>query len=280
MSEPVRPYAMEHIPGLPLHCLINGFFFCGSQRVAEVPSGEEYGENLRQHLKTEHGVDEGLFPAQGSWAKNAFLAGTRNGKPVLSTQLHKSGGWSDHYDPGTGAFLGCSFKCPCGFASKRARPGETYPPIQHECNYHQHHGWRIWSHELDDERWVMLPEWRTGPDKSGKVTKVAIGLPAKAECRIETTDSHLELRLPAAKCWQVVEVGDVTTDRRVLKGLTVKAPRELRVPQSLEEPDLFRPTLDGGFVFSAADLVWAALPDRCGDISFSADETVYVLASP
>ena len=272
-----RPYAMEYSPGLPRHCLINGFFFCSSQRVAEMGDGEDYGDILSQHLRTEHGVKAPLFPGPGSWSRNAFIIGTRNGKPVLNTQLHKRAGWTDHYAPGTGTFLGRSFKCPCGFKSDRAQPGETYPPIDHTCTYHENQGWRIHGHELDDHP-IGMPT--VSHHDSNTVTRSAIICQSKDMSAVEVTDEHVELRMPNASCWRSVEVGGLVKDYRVFKGLTFKAPRELRVPLSFDQPDLFRPGFNDEFSISVWDLVNATLPSRCASILFSAAEADVIVSCP
>lgn len=279
-------YASLDIPGLPSHRVILDSFFCGGTLVATREPGVNFAEAQDEHFRAAHGITDPISTGHRPRMDFAYEIGTRDGEPVISTRLHKTRGWNNHYGDPEGPsvrFTGRSFKCGCGFKSAVARPGEPYPPIDHPCNYDKYQGWRISRDELDEERVESDPDELSGmevdPDNLDIVTRAVVRLPTPFEYSIVTTDTDYELRLPTAECTLTVENKGVTTDRRVLRGINVKAPRELRVPHP-GELDLFRPWLNGGVGWSANGVVQAVLPNQWQDVSFSADEVIVDLGCP
>lgn len=271
-------YINMDIPGLPSHRVILDSFFCGGALVATREPGVDFAATQDEHFESKHGLTGPTFLEHVQRIDFAYEIGTRDGKSVLSTQLHKARGWNDHFGDPDGpllTFTGRSFKCGCGFKTDIARPGELYPPINHECNYEKYEGWRVSRDELDDARADLPPDDLTGthvdPDYPEIVTKAIIRLPSTLEYYIKETDTHYELRLPSAECTLIIENSGVITDRRVSKGLNIRAPRQLRVP-SPGELDLFRPWPNGGVGWDPNGLVQAVLPNEWADVSFDADE--------
>lgn len=270
-------YINMDIPGLPNHRVVLDSFFCGGTLVATRKPGVNFAETQDEHFRTEHGLTDPTSPKHATRIDFAYEIGTRDGKPVLSSQLHKTRGWINHFGSPDGqvlTFSGRSFKCGCGFKTDLARPGEPYPLIDHECNYEKYEGWRVSPDELDDSPFDSPPEdlieVHIDPDDPDTVTTAVVRLPSTFEYSLKETDTHLELRLPDGKCTVTVETRGVTTKRRVMKGLNIIAPRPIRVPFP-SEPDLFRPSLNGGFGWNPNRLVQAVLPNEWPDVSFGAD---------
>ena len=82
-----RPISMEYGSGRR-HTVINGFYYCETELVAEVGSkGEEFARVRKEHFLKEHGSE---WPEGGYWSRSAVVVASRNGgEPVFDTQLEK-----------------------------------------------------------------------------------------------------------------------------------------------------------------------------------------------
>lgn len=271
-----RPISMEYGSGRR-HTIINGFYYCETERIANVgTNGEDIARVRDEHFLKEHPSEYNKLPEGEFWSKSAVVVAKRKGGfPVLSTQLEKMDSWTDHYDDEGGQ----SFQCRCGWRSVRMQPGELYPTLAHDCSYVDE-GWRVraealetWTHRTGER---TVHELTASPESGSKITRAVVEHPSRFAFTIEPTDTEIGLRLPDHTAHVKEEVGGVLTGWRILKGINIRVPRELRVPHR-GEFELFRPTPTGGLSLQTHGIIMAVLPNRPANVALSVDTTQEVV---